>query len=83
MGRNDAAAIDPSRVTWQAFTRSTRRTYNAVLHGCINTADDLDAPDHAAAGPQAGEISPIERASMWIGVYEFMHRGRALARGAQ
>lgn len=44
-----------------------------MLHGCINTADDLDALITPLLDRKLGEISPIERASMWIGVYEFMH----------
>ena len=73
MGRNDAAAIDSFTRDLAGFHKADAAHYNAVLHGCINTADDLDALITPLLDRKLGEISPIERASMWIGVYEFMH----------
>ena len=73
VGRNDAAAIDSFTRDLAGFHKADAAHYNAVLHGCINTADDLDALITPLLDRKLGEISPIERASMWIGVYEFMH----------
>ena len=73
VGRIDAAAIDSFTRDLAGFHKADAAHYNAVLHGCINTADDLDALITPLLDRKLGEISPIERASMWIGVYEFMH----------
>lgn len=73
VGRNDAAAIDSFTRDLAGFHKADAAHYSAVLHGCINTADDLDALITPLLDRKLGEISPIERASMWIGVYEFMH----------
>ena len=47
--------------------------HGAVLHGCINTAAELDALITPLLDRKMAEISPIEHATMWIGVYEFQH----------
>lgn len=73
VGRNDAAAIDSFTRDLAGFHKADAAHYNAVLHGCINTAEDLDALITPLLDRKLGEISPIERASMWIGVYEFQH----------
>ena len=73
VGRNEATAIDAFTRDLTGFHKADAAHYNAVLHGCINTADDLDALITPLLDRKLGEISPIERASMWIGVYEFMH----------
>ena len=43
VGRNDAAAIDSFTRDLAGFHKADAAHYNAVLHGCINTAEDLDA----------------------------------------
>jgi N utilization substance protein B len=73
VGRNDASAIDSFTRDLAGFHKADAAHYNAVLHGCINTADDLDALIAPVLDRKLGEISPIERACMWIGVYEFQH----------
>ncbi len=73
VGRNDAAAIDSFTRDLAGFHKADAAHYNAVLHGCINTAQDLDALITPLLDRKLGEISPIERACMWIGVYEFQH----------
>jgi transcription antitermination protein NusB len=47
--------------------------YDALLRGCINSQADLDALIAPKLDRTMAEISPIEHASMWIGVYEFQH----------
>ena len=62
VGRNDAAAIDSFTRDLAGFHKADAAHYNAVLHGCINTADDLDALITPLLDRKLGEISPIERA---------------------
>ena len=73
VGRNDAAAIDAFTRDLSGFHKADSVHYDALLHGCIVQADDLDALIVPLLDRKLAEISPIERAVMWIGAYEFLH----------
>ena len=73
VGRNDAAEIDSFTRDLAGFHKADAAHYNAVLHGCINTAEDLDALITPQLDRPLNEISPIEHACMWVGAYEFQH----------
>nr|WP_205763810.1 MULTISPECIES: transcription antitermination factor NusB [unclassified Acidovorax] len=73
VGRNSAEAIDAFTRDLSGFHKADAAHYNAVLHGCINTAADLDALITPVLDRKMAEISPIEHAAMWIGVFEFQH----------
>jgi N utilization substance protein B len=47
--------------------------YDALLHGCAGQSRELDALIAPLLDRPLSEISPIERAVMWLGVYEFKH----------
>lgn len=73
VGRNEAASIDAFTRDLVGFHKADSAHYDALLHGCVEQADALDA----LIGPQLdrplAELSPIEHAVMWIGAYEFQH----------
>lgn len=73
VGRNSAEAIDSFTRDLSGFHKADAAHYNAVLHGCINTATDLDALITPLLDRKMADISPIEHAAMWIGVFEFQH----------
>lgn len=73
VGGNDAAAIDDFTRGLAGFHKADAAHYQALLHGCIDTAADIDALIIPLLDRQLIAISPIERATMWIGVYEFQH----------
>ncbi|QNP60780.1 transcription antitermination factor NusB [Paenacidovorax monticola] len=73
VGRNEASAIDRFTRDLAGFHKADSAHYDALLHGCINTAADLDALIAPQLDRKLAEISPIEHAVMWIGVYEFQH----------
>ncbi|SFE34413.1 transcription antitermination factor NusB [Paracidovorax wautersii] len=73
VGRNDATAIDNFTRDLAGFHKADAAHYDALLHGCIRTADDLDALIAPKLDRKMAEISPIEHAAMWIGVFEFQH----------
>ena len=73
VGRNEASAIDSFTRDLAGFHKADAAHYNAVLHGCIETAAALDALILPLLDRKMEEISPIERSVMWIGVYEFKH----------
>lgn len=73
VGRNETAAIDAFTRDLAGFHKADAAHYDAVLHGCIQTATDLDALITPLLDRKMAEISPVEHAAMWIGVYEFQH----------
>ena len=70
---NGPAAIGLSTRDLAGFHKADVAHYDAVLHGCITTAEDLDKLIEPKLDRKLAEISPIEHAVMWIGVYEFLH----------
>jgi N utilization substance protein B len=73
VGRNDAASIDAFTRDLAGFHKADAAHYGALLHGAIESADSLDALIVPLLDRKLAEISPIEHAAMWIGVYEFQH----------
>lgn len=73
VGRNDATAIDTFTRDLAGFHKADSAHYDALLHGCIETAASLDALIEPKLDRKMAEISPIEHGAMWIGVYEFQH----------
>ena len=70
---NEATAIDTFTRDLAGFHKADAAHYDALLHGCIQTAAELDALIEPKLDRKFAEISPIEHAVMWIGVYEFQH----------
>jgi len=73
VGRNDAAEIDAFTRDLSGFHKADSAHYDALLHGTIESAPSLDALIVPLLDRKLEEISPIEHAAMWIGVYEFQH----------
>ncbi|MEY4711305.1 MAG: hypothetical protein RIS88_755 [Pseudomonadota bacterium] len=73
VGRNEADAIDVFTRDLAGFHKADSAHYDALLHGCVREAAELDALVTPLLDRKLEEISPIERAVMWIGAYEFRH----------
>ena len=73
VGRNEAAAIDAFTRDLSGFHKADSVHYDALLHGCIREAEQLDALILPLLDREMAQISPIEHAIMWIGAYEFQH----------
>ncbi|MCJ0762799.1 transcription antitermination factor NusB [Variovorax terrae] len=73
VGRNEATAIDTFTRDLAGFHKADSAHYDALLHGCIEEAADLDALILPLLDRKLEEISPVEHGVMWIGVYEFRH----------
>ena len=73
VGRNDAESIDQFTRDLAGFHKADAAHYDALLHGSIEAADQLDALIVPLLDRKLEEISPIEHAVMWIGVYEFQN----------
>jgi transcription antitermination protein NusB len=73
VGRNDVQAIDVFTRDLAGFHKADSVHYDALLHGCVKEAEELDALIVPLLDRKLAEISPVEHAIMWIGAYEFMH----------
>ena len=73
VGGNDATAIDAFTRDLAGFHKADSAHYDALLHGCIELADDLDALIVPLLDRRLADISPVERGCMWIGAYELQH----------
>ncbi len=73
VGGNDAHAIDAFTRDLAGFHKADSVHYDALLHGCIANAAEMDLLITPLLDRKMAEISPIEHATMWIGVYEFQH----------
>lgn len=73
VGRNDASDIDVFTRDLSGFHKADSVHYDALLHGCVEQAEPLDALIAPLLDRPMVEISPIERAVLWIGAYEFQH----------
>ncbi|MEH3087638.1 MAG: transcription antitermination factor NusB [Xylophilus ampelinus] len=71
VGGNDAAAIDRFTRDLAGFHKADSAHYDALLHGCVGQAAELDALIAPLLDRPMAEISPVEHATMWIGAYEF------------
>ena len=73
IGKNTVEDIDAFTRDLAGFNKSDSVHFDALLRGCIEEADALDALIVPLLDRKLAEISPIEHSVMWIGVYEFKH----------
>ena len=73
VGKNSAADIDTFTRDLAGFNKADAAHFDALLHGCIDHADALDALILTRMDRPMAEISPVEHAVMWIGVYEMQN----------
>ncbi len=73
VGGNAAADIDTFTRDLAGFHKADAAHFDALLHGCIEQAADLDALIVPLLDRKLAEISPIEHGIMWIGAFEFLH----------
>lgn len=73
VGRNDAGDVDAFTRDLAGFHKADSAHYDALLHGSIAEISTLDALITPLLDRPLVELSPIEHAVLWIGVYEFKH----------
>ena len=73
VGRQEAETIDQFTRGLSGFHKADSVHYDALLHGCIKEAAELDALIVPLLDRKLEELSPIEHAVMWIGAWEFIH----------
>jgi N utilization substance protein B len=73
VGGNAVSDIDPFTRDLAGFAKADAVHFDALLHGCVAEAAQLDALIVPLLDRPMAEISPIEHSVMWIGVYEMKH----------
>jgi N utilization substance protein B len=73
VGKNEIDSVDAFTRDLAGFNKADAVHFDALLHGCAEQALVLDALILPLLDRKLEEISPIEHAVMWIGVYEFQH----------
>ena len=69
----DAGVIDAHMREQEGFDKADRAHFDALLHGCIAEAVDLDAVLARYVDRKTTELSPVEHAVLMIGSYELKH----------
>jgi transcription antitermination protein NusB len=73
VGKNTAEDIDVFTRDLQGFSKADSAHYDALFHGCMGQAVQLDAKIVPHLDRPLAEISPVEHAIMWLGAYELEH----------
>jgi N utilization substance protein B len=73
VGGNPVDEVDTFTRDLAGFNKADAAHFDALLHGCVEHCAALDALITPLLDRPLGEISPIERAVMWIGSYEMQH----------
>ncbi len=73
VGRNETSDIDIFTRDLSGFSKADAAHYDALLHGCVAQAGELDRLITPLLDRKLTELSPIEHAVMWIGAYEMQH----------
>ena len=69
----DAATIDAHMREHEGFDKCDSVHFDALLHGCIAEAADLDAALARHVDRKTTALSPVEHGVLLIGVYELKH----------
>ncbi len=69
----DAGVIDAHMREQDGFDKADRAHFDALLHGCIAEAADLDAVLAKFVDRKTTELSPVEHGVLMIGAYELKH----------
>jgi N utilization substance protein B len=73
VGKNELEAVDVFTRDLAGFSKADSVHFDALLRGCAEQAQALDAHIEPLLDRKIAEISPIEHAVMWIGAYELQH----------
>ena len=69
----EAGVIDAHMREQEGFDKADRAHFDALLHGCIAEAADLDAVLARFVDRKTTELSPVEHGVLMIGAYELKH----------
>jgi transcription antitermination protein NusB len=70
---SDAGIIEAHMREQEGFDKADTAHFDALLHGCIREASDLDAVLARHVDRKTTELSPVEHGVLMIGAYELKH----------
>jgi N utilization substance protein B len=73
VGKQVIDAIDSFTRDLSGFSKADALHYDALLRGCVAQEQSLNQRISPMLDRKLEELSPIEHAVMWMGVYELMH----------
>ncbi len=73
LGGSDAGVIDAHMRELEFYAGCDSAHYDALLHGCIAEAADLDAVLARHVDRPTKDLSPVEHGILLIGAYELKH----------
>jgi N utilization substance protein B len=73
VSRSDGAEIEAHLLEQEGFDKLDRVHLDALLHGCIREAAELDTVLARHVDRKTSLLSPVEHAVLMIGVYELRH----------
>jgi len=73
IGGADAGVIDAHMREQEGFDKSDAAHFDALLHGCINEAAEIDAQLARHVDRKTTQLSPVEHGVLMIGAYELRH----------
>ncbi len=73
VGGADTAEVDVHIRELEEFDKADRLHFDALLHGCIAEASQIDAVLARHVDRRTSDLSPIEHGVLMIGVYELTH----------
>ena len=73
LGGGDAGVIDAHMREQEGFSEVDAAHFDALLHGCITEAADIDALLAKHVDRKTTELSPVEHGVLMIGTYELKH----------
>jgi N utilization substance protein B len=69
----EAAVVDAHMHEQDGFDKCDREHFDALLHGCIAEANELDELLTRHVDRKITQLSPVEHAVLLIGTYEMKH----------
>lgn len=69
----EASSIDAHMREQDGFERCDAVHFDALLHGCVAEANDIDAVLARHVDRKTAQLSPVEHGVLMIGVYELTH----------
>jgi len=73
IGRNSLEDIDAFTRDLAGFNKCDRMHFDALLRGIVRDCAELDTVILPLLDRPMSGISPVEHATMWIGVFELLH----------
>jgi N utilization substance protein B len=70
---SDAGVIEAHMREQEGFDKADTAHFDALLHGCIREASDLDAVLARHVDRKTTDLSPVEHGVLMIGAYELKH----------